>query len=331
MESSLSVNIKKTVEKSVIDIFETMLSMPIEPGGSDPQPPPDSKRYGAVLKFAGQMVGIINMQLTWELAQIMSAAMLGIEPDQIESQDDVKNLIAEVCSIVGGNLKSACTDRGLKCELSTPSITDGSDFTIESLNMTSYDCLAFCSEGHDFFVEVGLKVSESHRPENANGKHLPYEVEKDTSQAPEPDTPLSVQAAENRTGDAVRSDAGPRQADTMIDPARFSLSTQNASESKPGGSDENSSKPEKSLDMGVILDIPLEITVELGRSRLPIHELLRLRPGSAVCLSRLESEPVDILANDTLIAKGVVVVHNEKYGIRITELTSRLERLRSIG
>jgi flagellar motor switch protein FliN/FliY len=83
--------------------------------------------------------------------------------------------------------------------------------------------------------------------------------------------------------------------------------------------------------MGVILDIPLEITVELGRSRLPIHELLCLKPGSAVCLSRLESEPVDILANDTLIAKGVVVVHNEKYGIRITELTSRLERLRSIG
>ena len=96
----------------------------------------------------------------------------------------------------------------------------------------------------------------------------------------------------------------------------------------------NSQPPETkegSVDLGVILDIPLEITVELGRTKLPIHELLNLGPGSAVALSRLEGEPVDILANNTLIARGVVLVKNDRYGIRITEITSRLERLKSLS
>ena len=84
------------------------------------------------------------------------------------------------------------------------------------------------------------------------------------------------------------------------------------------------------VDMDVILDIPLEITVELGRTKMPIDELLSLEPGSAVSLSRLEGEPVDILANNTLIARGVVMVKGEKYAIQITEITSRLERIRSL-
>ena len=84
------------------------------------------------------------------------------------------------------------------------------------------------------------------------------------------------------------------------------------------------------LDLDMILDIPLEITVELGRARMPIKELLQLVPGSAVSLSKLEGEPVDILANDRLIARGIVLVKDEKYGIQITEITGRLERLRGL-
>lgn len=83
-------------------------------------------------------------------------------------------------------------------------------------------------------------------------------------------------------------------------------------------------------NLDVILGIPLDITVELGRVKMPIHELLRLGPGSAVALSRLEGEPVDILANRKLIARGVVLVKDEKYGIRITETTGGLERLRGL-
>jgi flagellar motor switch protein FliN/FliY len=84
------------------------------------------------------------------------------------------------------------------------------------------------------------------------------------------------------------------------------------------------------FDLNLLLDIPLEITVELGRSKIPIQELLNLGPGSTVTLSKLEGEPVDVLANDKLIAKGEVVLQNKKYGIRITEITSRMTRIKSL-
>ena len=85
------------------------------------------------------------------------------------------------------------------------------------------------------------------------------------------------------------------------------------------------------FDLNLLLDIPLEITVELGRSKIPIQELLNLGPGSTVKLSKLEGEPVDVLANDKLIARGEVVLQNKKYGIRITEITSRMTRIKSLS
>jgi len=85
------------------------------------------------------------------------------------------------------------------------------------------------------------------------------------------------------------------------------------------------------FDLNLLLDIPLEITVELGRAKIQIQELLNLGPGSTVTLSKLEGEPVDILANDKLIARGEVVLQNKKYGIRITEITSRMDRIKSLN
>jgi flagellar motor switch protein FliN/FliY len=85
------------------------------------------------------------------------------------------------------------------------------------------------------------------------------------------------------------------------------------------------------FDLNLLLDIPLEITVELGRTKIQIQELLNLGPGSTVTLSKLEGEPVDILANDKLIARGEVVLQNKKYGIRITEITSRMDRIKSLN
>ena len=85
------------------------------------------------------------------------------------------------------------------------------------------------------------------------------------------------------------------------------------------------------FDLNFLLDIPLEITVELGRTKIQIQELLDLGPGSTVTLSKLEGEPVDILANEKLIARGEVVLQNKKYGIRITEITSRMNRIKSLS
>ncbi len=79
-------------------------------------------------------------------------------------------------------------------------------------------------------------------------------------------------------------------------------------------------------NIGLIMDVPLQITVELGRTRKLIREILDLGPGSVVELDKLAGEPVDILANSKLIAKGEVVVIDENFGVRITEIIGQLDR-----
>jgi len=83
-------------------------------------------------------------------------------------------------------------------------------------------------------------------------------------------------------------------------------------------------------NLDLILEIPLEVTVELGRTKKRVQELLKMGRGSVVGLNQLEGEPVDILVNGTLIAKGEVLVEKEKYGIRIAEVVSRQERVKSL-
>ena len=83
-------------------------------------------------------------------------------------------------------------------------------------------------------------------------------------------------------------------------------------------------------NLDFILDIPMKLTVELGRSQMLINELLKLGRGSVIELSKLAGEPLDILANQRLIARGEVVVVNEKYGIRITEIISPAERVEKL-
>jgi flagellar motor switch protein FliN/FliY len=80
-------------------------------------------------------------------------------------------------------------------------------------------------------------------------------------------------------------------------------------------------------NMDFLLDIPLEISVELGRTKILINELLKLGQGSVIELSKLAGETLEILANQKLVARGEVVVVNEKYGVRLTEIISPSERI----
>ncbi len=77
----------------------------------------------------------------------------------------------------------------------------------------------------------------------------------------------------------------------------------------------------------LLLDVPLEITVELGRTRMTIQDLLGLGPGAVVELDKVAGEPLDILVNGRLVARGEAVVVNEKFGARITDIVSPAERL----
>ena len=84
-------------------------------------------------------------------------------------------------------------------------------------------------------------------------------------------------------------------------------------------------------NLGLILDIPVRVTVELGRTRKTVGEVLNLSPGSVVELDKLAGEPVDVLVNGKLVARGEVVVIDENFGIRVTEIVSRAERVKSVG
>jgi len=79
-----------------------------------------------------------------------------------------------------------------------------------------------------------------------------------------------------------------------------------------------------------ILDIPLEVTVELGRARIIVNDLLQLGQGSVIELTKLAGEPMEILVNQKLVARGEVVVVNEKFGVRLTDIISPMERVEQL-
>lgn len=102
----------------------------------------------------------------------------------------------------------------------------------------------------------------------------------------------------------------------------------NLGEQKPqpksgGGSDE--------IKLDVILDVPVTVSLEIGRTKINIRNLLQLNQGSVVELDRFAGEPMDVLVNGTLIAHGEVVVVNDKFGIRLTDIISPSERVRKLG
>ena len=371
-EKFKAIDVKAKITNSVTDIFETMLSMDVKPAGTVSKKSVEGVRNVGSVNFAEDITGIINFQVSEEFARLMTASMLGMEIEELEGQEEINDFIAEISNIVGGNLKSSYLDIGMICELSTPSITKGNDFIIESFDMTTYERFAFKSNEHDIFVEVGIKTSDILQPEPLTEKDIHYAVDDGVAKEDKEVKPSegvdksktaddkSAEAAElikaldadtggEATGtaeelDALRSIAGNKAADETGDIKTISAAIEREAaktaehlKPKDTAADKDTIKEagqlkeaDGAVNLDVILDIPLEITVELGRTKMPIHELLEIGPGSAVSLSTLEGESVDILANNTLIAKGVVLVKNEKYGIRITKITSRIDRIKSL-
>src|SRR5262245_43008498 len=86
----------------------------------------------------------------------------------------------------------------------------------------------------------------------------------------------------------------------------------------------------KDVNLDVVLDVPVTLSLEVGRTRLPIRSLLQLNQGSVVELERAAGEPLDVYVNGTLVAHGQVVVVNEKFGIRLTDVVSPAERIRKL-
>lgn len=305
---------------AAVDVFDTMFSLKLERMEPASAAGPEGMRYISSVCFAGDSTGIVSLHVGEDLSRRMAANMLGMEPEEIEGTSEIEDMLGELGNIVGGNLKSALTDTGLRCALSTPSFTIGSDFKIESLNLERFVRLAFRYESHIVLVEMGLKISELVKAAPPPASEVRPRAEESKPPPARPNATVSAAPAA-----PPKASAPPHP--PPVPPAAPAASSQ--AQPEPSAAQETRTSPED-LGIDLLLDIPVELTVELGRTKMPIHELLKLRPGSAVKLAKLEGEAVDILANDVLIARGEVVIRHEKYGIRITEITSRMERLRGL-
>ena len=107
-----------------------------------------------------------------------------------------------------------------------------------------------------------------------------------------------------------------------------------AVEEQEGGTNEEEggkADEDKEANLDLILDIPLSVTVELGRSKMLINDLLQLGQGSVVELTKLVGDPLEVLVNDKLVARGEVVVVNEKFGVRLTDIVTPMERVKSLA
>lgn len=147
------------------------------------------------------------------------------------------------------------------------------------------------------------------------------------------DTEAIVENAEELLAsmDADVADEGSSSAEASAAPSEGDSSDSAGSGDGDDLPDSGSSKKatnERNLDL--ILDIPLKVTAELGRTKMVVSELLNLGQGSVIELSKLAGEPMEVLVNDKLVARGEAVVVNEKFGVRLTDIISPTERVEQL-
>ena len=119
-------------------------------------------------------------------------------------------------------------------------------------------------------------------------------------------------------------EAGPSAADLAAAEAMM------AGAAAPEIADVAEATPARDVNIDVILDVPVTLSLEVGRTRLPIRSLLQLNQGSVVELERASGEPLELFVNGTLVAHGEVVVVNDKFGIRLLDVVSPAERIRKL-
>ncbi len=309
---------------TVIELFDLMMSMKLELSDSASGQDIEGVRSVGLINFAGEVTGSLNIQLSDTFSRIVTSKMMDIPLEDVKEEDQTKDVIGELCNIVAGNLKSGFCDSGLKCEISPPSITVGTNFRIETLNMARYEQFAFKFYDHDIFVQVCVKIDE-----NAKAS---------TDDAMDAAAINEIMAQDDVSADAseglLEGDMGPMSTKEEPPDTQDNVASQWAPVEKTAtreGGEHGMDLQEVSPNLDIILDLPVEISVELGRTRMTIGRVSKLAPGDPVILSSVENEGLGIFANNKLIAKGTVTVEHEKYGIRVTEVISRMERIKSLG
>jgi len=165
-------------------------------------------------------------------------------------------------------------------------------------------------------LKSAMEKTSAAKPEADPAKPQSDQSPADTEQAPKVDGETSEGAAINQ--EQVNTDIFQPVSAVTRESSR--LSAHDMEETQGGAG-----------NISFLLDIPLNVSVELGRTNITIKDMLQLGPGSVIELDKLIGEPVDLLVNDKPIAKGEVVVFDENFGIRITDIINSGDRLKSLG
>jgi flagellar motor switch protein FliN/FliY len=319
-----------TAGDKVLELFDTMLSMDLEMSDAEVPVSTNYVRFMGLVNFAGDVTGNVHCQIPLDFARMMTARMLGVKLEDISDEGEVKDVIGEITNIIGGNLKAGFCDSGLDCEISTPSITAGKDFEIETVNMDRYERFSFRYLDYDLFAQVCVKIDEEvARKKPPTGESVTDQASVDALLNDERTADSGGRTAAEQAVQPPAADGDPAPV-PETEPASGSEGVQDPAATAPPPPEAPETERSATANLDLLLDIPLEVTVELGRTRMKIKDLMALGPGSAVSLNNLEGEPLEILANDQLVARGEVVVEGEKYGIRVTEIVSRIDRIKSI-
>jgi len=152
------LDLKDFVTKTLTDVFDTMLSINLEQIDDGSERIDGGNQVIGSVGFAGKAMGNVNIQVGGDFARFITAEMLGMKTDEIESEEEVYDVIGELCNMVGGDIKSRLCDSGFTCELSIPSVTGGNNLKLESMGWDRCECFGFKYRENTALVQVYIKT-----------------------------------------------------------------------------------------------------------------------------------------------------------------------------
>ncbi len=152
-----SFNLASFLRTATQDVFETMLSMTLCENGGIAALPGGARQVVGSVSMAGAISGTVNIYVSDMFAKVITADMLGMELDEVDSEEEIHDVVGELSNMIGGDLKSRLCDAGFDCSLSIPSITSGMDFQIESKGWAVNEQVFFEYQDHIALIEAFLK------------------------------------------------------------------------------------------------------------------------------------------------------------------------------
>ena len=303
---------------------------------------PVSIQVNYIEGFTGKNVFVINAGDAAIIANIMLGGD-GTNPDSELNEIHLSAVQEAMNQMMGAAATSMSTVFNKRVDISPPSILDeevtgvkNEDVFDEEVYVKVFFKLAVGNLINSNMMQlIPLRFAKELVKELLNGSEEHAIEKKESAATLEAEIPVTENSVAKQQEQAVYNNS--LQAETRDDPAEpqylgHKVTSSHAEVHQAAFSDfekvELNTGQQRNLDM--LLDIPLKVTVELGRTKKSINDILELASGSIIELDKLAGEPVDILVNDKLVAEGEVVVIEENFGVRVTDIISQYDRIRNL-